>query len=426
MLARQPDSARLARVAGPAASLMLCLLAWLLVPGVAIAGSGAADDHAQAVATLADVNAAIAELVRADASYAADPKVYHGAAQRAINALAGTHGDGYVAGAGSPGDAAGAIGHIDSLLDRSATPVWTSALQGAEANIRAAVSHLMDAAKARELMDYAASASRALDYLQVARGRPNETGVFGGLEGALANTELGIAAGARQQDACNAPSAAPSYGTHGGYIAWLALPAGDGTQKLVQPFDVISLALRNGMIVLRTAAAKQVADACAAHAGRDSHAKGDPPAAQAAAHAAPSPAKAASGGQPPTLYTTAQAEAGKQVFATKCVACHGANLQGTAAPSVAGNDFLIAAQHNGWTLEIMRYIVFDQMPRNSPATLSPRDDADVMAYLLASSCYPAGAKRFPSDDDPSFAAIKLAPVPGQHPHQNAKGVCPVN
>ena len=421
MPALPSDTSRPVRIIGPAASLVLCLLAWLLVPGTTMAGATAADDHTQAVAALTDVNAAVAELVRADASYVADPKVYHGAAQRAINALAGTHGDGYVASAGSPGDAAGAIGHIDSLLDRSATLVWTGPLQSVEANIRAAVAHLQDAAKARELMDYAGDASRALDYLQVARGRPNETGVFGGLEGVLANTELGIPAGAHQQNACQAPSAAPSYGTHGGYIAWVALPGGDGTHELPEQSGITSVSVQNGMIVLRTAAAKLVADSCAGHAKNDLP---NPPATQVAAHVTQPPA-ASSDGPPPALYTEAQAEQGKQIFETRCVACHGANLQGTAAPSVAGNDYLVTAQRNRWTLEIMRYIVFDQMPRNAPATLSPTDSADVMAYLLASSCYPAGTKPFPSADDPSFANIKLGPVPGQHPGQNAKGVCPV-
>ncbi|HEY1934413.1 MAG TPA: cytochrome c [Acetobacteraceae bacterium] len=422
MTVLSPDSARPARIAGPVAFLALCLLAWVLMPGTAMAAATLADDHAQAVATLADVNAAIAELVRADASYIADPKVYHGAAERAINALAGTHGDGYVASAGSSGDAAGAIGHIDSLLNRTATLVWTSPLEGAEANIRAAVAHLQDAAKAHELMDYAIAASRALDYLQVARGRPNETGVFGGLEGVLANTELGVPAGAQQQDACRAPSATPSYGTHGGYIAWVVLPAGNGTHDLAGPSAVTSLSLQNGMIVLRTAAAKLVADACAAHAKDDPP---DPPATQAAAQVTQTP-PVSSGGPPPALYTKAQAERGQSIFATKCVACHGANLQGTAAPSVAGNDFLVTARHNGWTLEIMRYIVFEQMPRNAPSTLSPGDSADVMAYLLASSCYPAGHKAFPPRDDPKFANIKLGPVPGRHPGQNAKGVCKLN
>jgi len=403
--------------------LLAGMLWWLLSPSSATAADTSGDDHQQAVATLTDVKAAIGELVRADASYATDPKIYHGAAQRAINALAGRHGEDYAAGAGSPGDTAGAIGHIDSLLDRAATPVWTNPLRSAEANLRAAIIHLKDAAKARELMDYAVAASRALGYLEVARGRPDEIGVFGGLEGLLANTELGIPAGARQQDACSAPSAAPSYGTHAGYLAWVALPVSGGAHVLGQASGAASVEVEGDMIVLRTAAAKVVADACAAARKND---PADPPATPAGVqHASQTAPAAASAAQAPALYIKAQAEQGKQIFAAKCVACHGANLQGTAAPSVAGNDFLVTAQHNGWTLEIMRYIVFDQMPRNSPASLSPTDNADVMAYLLASNCYPAGTKPFPPADDPSFAKIKLGPVPGQHPDQNAKGVCDV-
>ena len=100
---------------------MVCALAWLLAPNAVMAGVATADDHQQAVAALADVKAAVAELVQADATYAADPNVYHRAAHRAINALTGTQNEGYVASAGTPGDPAGAIGHIDSLLDRTAT-----------------------------------------------------------------------------------------------------------------------------------------------------------------------------------------------------------------------------------------------------------------------------------------------------------------
>jgi polar amino acid transport system substrate-binding protein len=411
MSALLPDNTKPARIVGPAAAFMTCMLAGLLLSAVAAADAANADDNQQAVATLADVKAAISELVRADASYATDAKIYHGAAQRAD----------YVAGAGSPSDAAGAIGHIDSLLNRAATPVWAKPLRSAQANIRAAISHLKDAAKAHELMDYAVAASRALTYLEVARGRPDETGVFGGLEGVLANTDLGIPAGARQQDGCKAPSAAPSYGTHGGYIAWVALPASDGTHELAQASGATSVTVQGGTIVLRTAGAKLVADACAAAHKSDPP---DPPATPPAdQHATQTPPASPSGVQPPALYTKAQAEQGQHIFATQCVSCHGANLQGTAAPSVAGNDFLVSAQHNGWTLEIMRYIVFDQMPRNAPASLSDTDNAEVMAYLLASNCYPAGTKPFPTADDPSFANVKLGPVPGQHPGQDAKGVC---
>jgi len=399
-----------ARFGGPA----LLLLAGCLVASAPRAAT--TDDHQQAVGALTNIEAAIAELVHADASYAVGPETYHRAAQRAINALAGSAGDGYRADAGSPGDASGALGHIDALLDRSATPVWVAALHSAEANVRAAITHLEDARKAHEFMDYATAASRALTYLEVARGRPTETGVFGGLEGALANTVLGVPAGAQQQDACKAPSSAPAYGVHGGYVAWVTVPAREGTHALAEDPGATSLSLQGGMIVLQSAAAPIVVTDC-----DKQHAALGPRSTTAASPIAPVSLPA-----PPALYTKSQAEQGKQIFATKCVACHGTDLQGTAGPSVAGSDFLNTAQHNGWTLSIIRYIVFELMPRNAPASLSPDENARVMAYLLASDCYPPGSTPFPASDQPAFTKIKLGPVPGKHAEANAKGVCPVD
>ncbi len=407
-LSFQPPACRI----GPAAVLLAGCLAFLVAPASRAATT---DDHQQAVAALTDVEAAITELVHADASYAVGPQAYHRAAQRAINALAGAGGDGYRADAGSRGDPSGALGHIDSLLDRSATPVWVVPLHSAEANVRAAVSYLRDALEADGFMEYATATSRALTYLEVARGRPTETGALGGLEGALANTVLGVPAGAREQDACRVPSAAPAYGLHGGYLAWVTVPASVGTHALAEDPGATSLSLQDGMIVLHTVVAPIVARDC----GKTT--TGDPPSAAPAL-----PITHVSLPAPPPLYTKAQAVQGKQIFTTKCVACHGADLQGTAGPSVAGNDFLDTARHNGWTLSIIRYIVFELMPRNSPASLSPQDDANVMAYLLASDCYPPGSKPFPTSDQPAFATIKLGPVAGEHAGANAKGVCPVD
>ncbi len=380
------------------------------------------DDHAQALAALADVRAAIAELVQVDASYATDRNVYRRASQRAINALAGVHGEGYDAGAGSPGDTAGAIGHVDALLDRRDKPVWVDPLHGAEANMRAAVAHLHDSLKARELMDYEISASRALTYLEVALGRSTDLGVLGGLEGALANTELGAPAGAARQDGCAAPTSAPSYGVHDGYLAWVALPASDGTHSLAENPGGVDLTVQNGIVTLRTGAAALVAKSCASRASAAATTE-----TVAAPQPAPQPAVTApAGAAPPALYTEEQALRGAQIYAQKCVACHGANLQGTAAPSVAGTDFLTTAQRNGWTLEVIRYIVFTLMPRNAPSSLGPQESAAVMAYLLASDCYPAGTTPFPAADNPAFASIKLGPPPGLPPGQNDKGVCKAN
>ena len=404
------------RVVGPA--LLLGMAASLAAPLPAMA---AGDDHAQALAALTDVKAAINELVQADASYATDRNIYHRASQRAMNALAGSHGEGYDASAGSPGDTAGAIGHIDALLDRRDKPVWVDSLHGAEANIRAAIVHLHDSLKARELMDYEISTSRALTYLEVARGRPTDLGVLAGLEGALANTELGVPAGAIRQDGCAAPSSAPAYGVHDGYLAWIAAPASDGTHALAENPGGAEIVVHNGIVALRTAAATLVAQSC------ESHASAAAPTQTAAAPAStPQPAEPASAAAVPVLYTKEQAAKGAQIYAQNCVACHGENLQGTAAPSVAGTDFLQTAKRNSWTLSIVRYIVFKLMPRNAPSTLSPEESAAVMAYLLASDCYPAGTTPFPAPDSPAFASIKLGPPPGRPAGQNDKGVCKVN
>jgi polar amino acid transport system substrate-binding protein len=408
-----------ARVTGPDFFLpVACLLALCLLAGSAFAPrarAAQASDHQTAVSALADVQAAIAEIVTADQSGSTDKKFYYRASQRAINALEGAQGPEYVAASGSAGDAAGALGHLDALLDRKATPVWAEPLHGAEANIRAAIAHLADARHAHELWDYDIAVSRALTYLLVARGGPTELGVFGGLDGALANTELGVPDGATIADGCAEPSA-PAYGVHDGYIAWVAVAAGEGTHALEENAGEQSIIVRNNMIILPTAAAAVVAKECNSHAA----AQPSPASRPIATAAVSSPAKS----PVPALYTKAQAAAGAQVFASKCVLCHGANLQGTAAPSVAGTDFLKTAKNNGWTLEVIRYLVFNDMPFNAPASLSPTEYADVLAFLLASDCYPAGGTPFPTADDPAFASVKLGPVPGVHPGENSFGVCP--
>lgn len=417
-----PEYSVPARIPGPA--FFLAALCLLIVAGLsAPAQAASVSDHQAAIATLADLQAAIAQLVEADQSYATDRNVYHRASQRAINALEGEHGQHYVAAVGNPGDATGAIGHIDALLDRKDTPVWVPPLHGAEANMRAAVAHLLDANHSRELMDYAIATSRALTYLEVARGRPSETGVLGGIEGALATTVLGIPPGATQVDGCVGPSTAPAYGVHDGYIAWITVPATEGTHALAENAAATAIIVRNGMIALPTAAQPLVTKACERHT-EAAPSSSAPKLATAAADPRPKPEPAAAS-QPPALYTLAQAKAGEAVFEAQCVACHGTNLQGTAAPSVAGTDFLTTAEKDQWSLAIIRYLVFTNMPKSAPGSLSPTQYTDVLAFLLASNCYPAGNTPLPQTAGPDEAKLILAPVPGPHPKENKFGVCPL-
>jgi mono/diheme cytochrome c family protein len=410
---------RLARLGGPEVLLFLVVLlaaaSWLPEAHGASADSSSASNHQDAMAALADVKAAIGEIVQANDSYSTDRNFYHRQSQRAINAIEGVHGTNAVPADGVSGDPEGAIGHLDALLHRDGKAVWATPLDGVEANLRAAVAYLLDANHSRELNDFQIAASRALGYLEIARGRPTDTGALGGIEGALANTVLGVPDGAATADACAAPTSAPSYGVHGGWLAWVAVPADAGTHVLAENPGGNAVTVQNGVIVLPTAAALAVSKACSSRAAATS---------LQATQTAAAPSDPPSGGEVSALYTKAQAESGSKIFANKCVACHGADLQGTAAPSVAGTDFLTTAQKNGWTLEVIRYVVTSQMPFNSPGSLSPAEYADVLAFLLASNCYPAGSTPFPVDGNPAFANIKLAPVPGAHPAADRFGVCP--
>ena len=409
-------SRRFARALGSSALVTCCALS-----------SGAraaqpADPHGEALAALSAIQATVGQVVQSEDSFSTDPASYRDAAQRAINMLVGTGDPLYAAAAGAPADPTGAIGRLDGLLGAADDQVWVAALRGAEVNLRAAVARLQTAQAAHELMDYQIAATQALSSLGTALGRGGDTGVLGGLQGALANTALGVPRGAREVDACAPPSgAAPFYSTHAGYLAYIAVPAGAASHALVDPVTATAVAVQNGAVVLSTPAAALVAHLCAT----------EPPPPQPAAPAshgsvtpsASSPQQAE--GTPPALYTRAQAEAGRTIYMEQCVTCHGANLHGVAAPAVAGTEFLKAAKENDWTLEVIRYLVFTMMPLNAGGSLQPEQYADLMAFLLASNCYPAGSAPFPEADQPGFADVQLKPPPDPRPGQNELGVCPV-
>lgn len=395
------------RAIGPAILTVLLLAAPLLSASVArAAGSDnheQAGDHQQAMAALGDVKAAISQILEIDASYSTDKDRYHHAAQSAIDAILGQHGQNAGGTLPQGADAEGAVGHIEHLLDRKDNPVWADALRGADANLQGAVAMLKKSMQARELMDFQIAASRALADLEMARGRASDTGVLGGLEGALSNTVLGVPDGATTYDACASPDQLPAYGVHDGALATIALPPSDGTHPLDGFPGIAEVSKTGSAILLHTAAAKTVAQQCA-----------------------PKHAANASGAGLPALYTEAQAETGKGLFMVHCASCHGMNLAGVSAPSVAGTDFLSTAKKNGWTLKIIRYLVFEMMPFNAAGTLSNDEYANLMAFLLASNCYPAGSTPFPTEDKPEFATIQLEPHATHDPDVTKAGVCPVS
>ncbi len=398
-----------------AARLVLAGLCLGFLAQPARAASQPSNPHVEAVAARADIRAAIAEITKASRIIATDPDLYRKAAQRAIADLGG----------GTEKEA-GAIGHLDWLLHQAGTYRWTAAVQGTFANVTIAVGHLQKAMIEHGFDDYDVDITMALDNLEVALGRPTNGTVLGGLEGALATTELGVPAGAAIVPGCQAPTRAPAYGVADGYLLYVALPVDHGTVDLPGDFGTRKITLEHGFVVVHTAAAAMAGRIC----GHGDHAALQPPPIQLAllaTTATPDPpvVGAARAARPPRLYTEEQAEAGKAVFVANCVTCHGKHMEGGSAPPNAGRTFLSKAGVLGWSVSDMRLLVLSSMPMNNPGSLSPRQYADVLAFLLASDCYPAGKTPFPMNETAKLKAAALKVVASVTPDDPKLGTCSV-
>jgi alcohol dehydrogenase (cytochrome c) len=106
-------------------------------------------------------------------------------------------------------------------------------------------------------------------------------------------------------------------------------------------------------------------------------------------------------------YTSAQAQAGKTVYAAQCATCHGAQLQGVSAPALTGPGLA----HSNMNVSGLRTIVTQTMPATAPGSLTPGQYAAIMAYLLAYDCVPpsgGGTVPFPTSDKPSFKQVTIS------------------
>jgi S-disulfanyl-L-cysteine oxidoreductase SoxD len=96
------------------------------------------------------------------------------------------------------------------------------------------------------------------------------------------------------------------------------------------------------------------------------------------------------------VYTAEQARQGKAIYQDQCGMCHGDALEGRGPDSaLAGSSFL-----NSWTGQtiadlFMKTIVM--MPATNPGTLTPKQTADVIAYILSTNKFPAGKAELPTD-----------------------------
>ena len=112
---------------------------------------------------------------------------------------------------------------------------------------------------------------------------------------------------------------------------------------------------------------------------------------------------------PAALYTDAQADAGKLLFADKCALCHGKEMEGRNGPMLKGKMFLSSEAHH--TLGEIFTIVSQNMPAIAPATLSHDEYVKIMAHILRENGFPAGDKELTFDDAKKSKAVLVYAAP---------------
>lgn len=87
------------------------------------------------------------------------------------------------------------------------------------------------------------------------------------------------------------------------------------------------------------------------------------------------------------VYTSAQATRGEALYMSMCVSCH--------PPATYTGAVFLAWQ--GRNLGELLAFLQEKMPKNDPGSLSAKEYADVMAYLLKLNKMPAGRVDLPAD-----------------------------
>jgi hypothetical protein len=93
------------------------------------------------------------------------------------------------------------------------------------------------------------------------------------------------------------------------------------------------------------------------------------------------------------VYTAAQATSGEEVYMTFCVSCH---------PTVTYTGPAFKLHWEGRPLSDLYEWVSEQMPKNEPGTLTPKQAVEAVAYILRLNKMPAGKTELP----PDFAALR--------------------
>jgi cytochrome c len=89
------------------------------------------------------------------------------------------------------------------------------------------------------------------------------------------------------------------------------------------------------------------------------------------------------------VYTSEQASRGAALYARECESCHGTALTGgESAPPLTGGEFF--SNWDGLTVGDLFERIRISMPADGPGRLTRDQDADILAFMLSVSQFPAG------------------------------------
>ena len=100
------------------------------------------------------------------------------------------------------------------------------------------------------------------------------------------------------------------------------------------------------------------------------------------------------------VYTEAQAKRGSTLYVEQCASCHGADMSGVVDlfPALTGDSFVTTWQ--GKSVGELFEKIGTTMPALDPGSLKPEQNADVVAYILSVSKYPAGTTELATGVEP--------------------------
>jgi mono/diheme cytochrome c family protein len=136
----------------------------------------------------------------------------------------------------------------------------------------------------------------------------------------------------------------------------------------------------------------------------------------ARAHAQPSSAVPQQRSSRDSVYSVAQALAGKDLYAGRCASCH-------SVVSHTGVPF--RNNWNGRPLFDLFVFIRDKMPKNDPGSLGNDEIIIAMSYILKMNGMPAGEAEL-TDDPDSLKAIRIdaPPPPAATPKAKSAGKAP--